>query len=82
MILLALAIGTYSLMHGYRKHHHSLVPVAIFYAGFVFLVLKQLFLHYATWLLVPAVLLIVTAHVINYRSCRVHNHAHSDDCDH
>lgn len=82
MILLALAIGTYSLMHGYRKHHHSLVPVAIFYAGFVFLVLKQLFLHYATWLLVPAVLLIVTAHVINYRSCRVHNHAHSDTCDH
>jgi hypothetical protein len=27
-------------------------------------------------------LFIVVAHVINYRSCRVHNHAHADDCDH
>ena len=82
MTLLALAVGTYSLLHGYRKHHHSLVPLFIFFAGFSFLVLKQFFIHYETWLLVPAVLLIVVAHLINYRSCRVHNHAHSDDCDH
>jgi hypothetical protein len=26
--------------------------------------------------------LIVVAHIINYRSCRVHNHAHADDCAH
>lgn len=82
MIALALVIGTYSLIHGFRKHHHSWLPLIIFYAGFTFLVLKQLFIHYATWLLIPAVILIVTAHLINYRSCRVHNHAHADDCNH
>jgi hypothetical protein len=33
-------------------------------------------------LLIPGVILIVYAHLLNFRSCRVHNHAHSDDCDH
>jgi hypothetical protein len=82
MIALALAIGTFSLWHGYRKHHHSGVPLGLFYLGFVFLVLKQFIIHYATWLLLPAVILIVAAHVLNYRSCRLHNQAHADDCRH
>ena len=82
MILLALVIGTFTLFHGYRKHHHSLIPLLLFFLGFFFLVLKQFFIHLETWLLVPAALLIIVAHLINYRSCRVHNHAHSDDCDH
>lgn len=82
MIGLSLAIGMYSLWHGFRKHHHSLIPIGLFVAGFIFLVLKQFFLEYHNWLLVPAVLLIVTAHINNYRSCQVHNHAHADDCDH
>jgi len=82
MIGLAIAIGTYSLWHGFRRHHHSLVPLLLFYSGITFLVLKQMFIHYATWLLIPAVILIVTAHLINFRSCRVHNHAHADDCNH
>lgn len=82
MIVLALLIGSYSLYHGYRKHHHSLLPLSLFLAGFIFLVLKQFFAAYETWLLVPAVALIVTAHLINYRSCRVHNHAHAEDCEH
>lgn len=82
MIVLALAIGIYSLYHGYKKHHHSFLPLGIFFTGFVFLVLKQFFVHAETWLLIPAVLLIVSAHLLNYKSCRVHNHAHSDDCNH
>ena len=82
MIILALLIGSYSLLHGYRKHHHSLKPLLLFFTGFSFLVLKQFFIHYETWLLFPAVILIVIAHLINYRSCRVHNHAHADDCNH
>ncbi|HEV7780247.1 MAG TPA: MerC domain-containing protein [Chitinophagaceae bacterium] len=82
MILLALCIGGYSLYHGYKKHHHSLLPLSIFIAGFIFLVLKQFFIKYEGWLLVPAVLLIITAHLLNYRFCRVHAHAHRDDCDH
>ena len=82
MILLALCIGSYSLYHGYKKHHHSLLPLALFFGGFVFLVLKQFFIHYEHWLLIPGVVLIITAHLINYKSCRVHNHAHADDCNH
>lgn len=82
MILLALSIGLYSLYHGYKKHHHSFFPLSLFLTGFIFLVMKQFFIQYETWLLIPAVLLIITAHLLNFRFCRVHNHAHRDDCDH
>ena len=82
MILLALSIGSYSLYHGYIKHHHSFFPLLLFFSGFIFLVLKQFFIEHQTWLLIAAVVLIIAAHVLNYRFCRVHNHAHSDDCDH
>jgi hypothetical protein len=82
MILLALGIGSYSLYHGYKKHHHSFLPLVLFFAGFIFLVIKQFFEQYEKWLLIPAVTLIVVAHILNYRSCRVHDHAHSDDCAH
>jgi hypothetical protein len=82
MIVLALCIGSYSLYHGYKKHHHNLLPLSLFFAGFLFLVLKQFFIQFETWLLIPAVALIITAHLLNFRFCRVHNHAHSEDCDH
>lgn len=82
MILLALCIGSYSLYHGYKKHHHNPVPLSLFFAGFIFLVLKQFFIQFEAWLLIPAVILIITAHLLNFRFCRVHNHAHSDDCVH
>ena len=82
MILLAFCIGAYSLYHGYRKHHHSKLPLGLFSAGIILLILKELFVAYEAWLLVPAATLIIVAHVVNYRSCRVHNHAHADDCDH
>ena len=82
MIVLAMAIGTYSLWHGFRRHHHSLVPLAIFYVGIAFLFAKQLWHEHQYWLLPFALLFIVAAHLRNYRSCRVHNHAHADDCSH
>jgi MerC mercury resistance protein len=82
MILLAFCIGSYSLYHGYRKHHHSPIPLILFSLGMVLLVVKQFFIQFETWLLIPAVTFIILAHVINFRSCRVHNHAHADDCDH
>ena len=82
MIVLSLAIGSRAMYHGYRRHHHSMLPLILFLAGFIFLVLKQVFAVYHYWLLIPAVLLIVYSHIINYRSCRVHNHAHADDCTH
>jgi hypothetical protein len=41
MIMIALVIGIYSLMHGFRKHHHKKLPIAIFISGMILLVLKQ-----------------------------------------
>jgi len=82
MIGLAFLIGTYSLSHGYRKQHHRVLPLALFSAGIVLLVLKQVYHDYHIWFLLPAVLAIVSAHFFNFRFCRVLNHAHSADCDH
>ncbi|MBI1343487.1 MAG: MerC family mercury resistance protein [Terrimonas sp.] len=82
MIVLAFLIGGYSLLHGYLKHHHRFFPVLLFTAGIVFLVLKQYYHSLQYWFLAPAVILIVSAHYYNWRSCRVANHCHSSDCNH
>ena len=82
MILLALFIGIYSLMHGFKKHHHRKLPIFIFTAGISLLFLKQIFHAQQLWFLVPAMLLIITAHYLNYRDCRKAAHCHTDDCNH
>jgi len=82
MVALAFCIGGWSLYHGYQKHHHRMLPFALFSLGITLLVFKLFFIHYETWLLVPAVIFIVAGHFINYRSCRIHDHAHAADCDH
>jgi hypothetical protein len=82
MVLLAFFIGIYSLYHGWKKHHHSILPMIVFSVGFLFLVLKLFFVQYENWLLIPAVVLIISSHIINYRSCKLHNHAHATDCNH
>ena len=69
MIALAFVVGSYSLFHGFVKHHRSFTPIIIFSVGFFFLVLKQ-FLHEEEYaLLTIAVILIITAHYYNYRIC-------------
>lgn len=70
MIAIAFVVGSYSLFHGYIKHHRSLTPVFIFSAGFIFLLLKQAFHQAEIWLLIPAVLLIISAHLYNYQLCQ------------
>jgi hypothetical protein len=82
MIGFAVGIGTFSLWHGFKKHHHRLQPLILFYLGSAFLITKQFFIRYENWLLVPAVILIIVAHVQNYRACRVHDHGHEEDCEH
>jgi MerC mercury resistance protein len=82
MVLVAFVIGAYSFYHGYKRHHHSFTPFLLFTLGIILLVLKLFFIHYETWLLIPAVILIISSHLLNYRYCRVHRHAHADDCDH
>ncbi len=81
MIALAFLVGSYSLFHGYIKHHHSYLPVLLFATGFIFLFAKQFFHSYEVYFLIPAVPLIVTAHYINYRlchksKCNSHHHQH------
>ena len=82
MITLAFCVGSYSLFHGYKKHHHKALPLIVFALGFPFLILKEFFVHYETWLLIPAVLFILSAHLLNYFFCRKANHCHESDCNH
>jgi hypothetical protein len=82
MMSVALLIGVSALLHGFLRHHHSYLPLSLFLFGFACLVLKEFWIGYARWLLLPAVLLIVGAHMLNFRLCRMHSHAHAEDCDH
>ena len=82
MILLAFGIGVFALYHGYRKHHHRRLPLVVLSAGFLFLTLKEFISGIGLWLLIPAVLLIVSAHLLNYHYCRLANHCHTGDCNH
>lgn len=82
MILMALVIGFFAFWHGYKKHHHSLLPLLTFAVGLLFLSAKLIWPAYEFWLVLIALLLIVSAHLRNYRYCRLHNHAHGDDCNH
>lgn len=82
MIALAFVVGSYSLYHGRKKHHHSWVPMTFFTMGIILLLSKVIWHHLQLWLLIPSVICIITAHYLNYRMCRSHNHAHSDDCNH
>ncbi len=82
MILLAMGIGLHSLTHGFKKHHHRILPIIVFIIGISLLLVKQVFHQYQIWFLVPAVILIVSAHFINYRQCRIADHCHAEDCKH
>ncbi len=82
MIALAFAIGSFALYHGYKRHHHRLFTLLIFSTGFIFLVMKEIFISSEILLLIPAVAFILTAHFFNYHFCRKANHCHSTDCNH
>jgi hypothetical protein len=69
MIALAFLVGSYSLFHGYIKHHRSIAAVLIFSFGFIFLVLKQFVVLYEIHFLIIAVIFIISAHFYNYRLC-------------
>ena len=82
MILLAAAIGFYALRHGFQKHHHKKTPVVLFTIGIILLLLKQAIEKNILVFLIPAVILIITAHILNYLHCRKANHCHTEDCNH
>lgn len=82
MIGLAFLVGAYSLLHGYRKHHHRIIPFLLFSLGIACLLGKQIWHEYHLILLIPAVVFIIYAHYLNFSLCRKANHCHVDDCSH
>ncbi len=70
MIGVAFLIGTRALWHGFSRHHSRLTPWMLFVAGMIMLIAKQIWPFYELVFLPFAVLLIVGAHLLNYRWCR------------
>ena len=70
MIGLAFLIGTRALWHGFSRHHRRLTPWMLFVAGMTLLIIKEIWQSYELAFLPFAVLLIVGAHLLNYRWCR------------
>jgi hypothetical protein len=82
MILIALLIGGFTLAHGYRKHHHRLIPLFLFIGGMLLLIFKHFFSETVLWLIIPSSILILSAYYLNWRYCRIAKHCHSTDCNH
>jgi hypothetical protein len=76
MIGLAFVVGTWALAHGFRKHHRRYTPWLLFTGGMFFLIAKQLWHTYEFRLLPFAVILIVVAHILNYRLSRSAHASH------
>ena len=70
MIGLAFVMGTLSLRHGFNRHHRSPVPLLLFTGGMLFLFAKQYWHNYELFLLPFAVILIISAHISNFRFSR------------
>jgi MerC mercury resistance protein len=71
MILLAFVVGIMAFRHGFRQHHRSPVPFLLFSAGMIFLVAKQYWQVYELILLPFAIILIISAHISNFRYTRI-----------
>lgn len=82
MMSIALLIGGLTLFHGYRKHHHRLLPLFLFLTGMVLLVLKHFLANEILWLVVPSSFLIIFAYYLNWKLCRQAKHCHITDCHH
>jgi hypothetical protein len=66
MIVLACLIGCLALFHGFRKHHHNIIPIVVFFGGMLLLFAKQTWHAWQLWFLVPAVICILLAHLLNF----------------
>jgi hypothetical protein len=67
MIGLTFVLGTLALQHGFRRHHRSFIPFLLFTGGMLFLIFKQYLHDYELFLLPFALILIVSAHIFNFR---------------
>ena len=82
MIMIAVVVGSYSLIHGYKRHHHRLFPLYSFYAGILLLVINHFFADHTLLLIIPSSALIILAYYFNWRLCRTAKHCHTSDCNH
>ncbi|MEO5996258.1 MAG: MerC domain-containing protein [Chitinophagaceae bacterium] len=82
MIFLACQIGCLALIHGFQKHHHNVLPIFIFSNGILLLCARQAWHTWQLWFLIPAVISILVAHLLNYilsrkfKQSRVKNNDH------
>lgn len=70
MIFIAFAIGALAMRHGYQKHHKRFLPLLVFSAGILLLLLKQQWHEMELWILPFAVGCIIWSHVINFKLSR------------
>ena len=70
MIGLAFTIGIAALWHGFRQHHHRILPVLLFSCGMILLIAKQIWHAYELAILPFALLPILGAHWLNFRWSR------------
>jgi hypothetical protein len=84
LLSIAFGIGISTLWHGYKKHHHHIITIGIFSIGILLFVLHQFIqFPYSTLIFVlPGVIAIIAAHLLNHRYCRMAKHCHTDDCNH
>lgn len=86
MILLGVIVGTASLSHGYRHHHHRLSAIAVLLAGFALIAAGHLLVPETLEAVVTPVgaATVALSHLLNWRLCRkygihtadAHIHAH------
>jgi MerC mercury resistance protein len=70
MILFAFAVGISSFRHGFINHDKSIVPFSLFALGMIFLFAKQFWHEFELILLPFALILIILAHIFNFRFIR------------
>jgi hypothetical protein len=70
MILLAFVIGLFSLRHGFIHHHNNNLPFLLFTGGMFLLLAKQFWHDFELILLPFALILIISAHIFNFRFTR------------
>jgi len=80
----AFIIGFTTLWHGYKRHHHKPATLILFSLGMALFTMNQFVrFSFSTFLLIiPAVVLVVTAHFLNHRFCKQAKHCHTSDCNH
>lgn len=69
-VLGSLVFGVVAFYKGCFVQHKNKLPLLLFISGFGLLLAGQVYEQNALYLVAAATLLMITAHVLNYRKCR------------